>query len=122
MISIFLWLVCNTGVCHAQTIEVIPAAVAIASCESGDGLNWGTIDWRARSPTDDGGAFQFNDYTYVWLAGHPNAELDSPRSQYRQFIRLWDNGRGWRHWASSKPCWGQWLVIDDAGRAVMKSP
>ncbi|CAB4179123.1 hypothetical protein UFOVP1188_34 [uncultured Caudovirales phage] len=122
MISIFLWLVCSTGTCHAATIEMIPAAVAIASCESGDGLNWGMMDWGARSPTDDGGAFQFNDATYQWLAGHAHAETDSPPAQYRQFIRLWDDGAGWRHWAASKPCWGQWLYIDDAGRAVFDAP
>ena len=122
MISIFLWLVCSTGTCHAATIEMIPAAVAIASCESGDGLHWGLMDWGARSPTDDGGAFRFNDKTYQWLTGHAHAETNTPAAQYRQFIRLWDDGAGWRHWAASKPCWGQWLYIDDAGRAVFDTP
>lgn len=120
MISIFLWFVCSTGVCHAQTIEVIPAAVAIAACESGDGIHWGTIDWGARSPTDDGGAFQFNDVTYQWLTNHTNAELDTPAAQYKQFVRLWNDGRGWRHWQSSKSCWDQWLYINEDEKAMIK--
>ena len=111
MISIFLWLVCSTGSCHAATIEMIPAAVAIASCESGDGLNWGMMDWGARSPTDDGGAFQFNDKTYQWLTGHAHAETDTPPAQYRQFNRLWDDRPGVRHWTASKTLWGQRVEI-----------
>lgn len=119
LIEIFLALVCHGGVCHVDRIYVTPEAMAVASCESGDGWNYGTYDFTARSVTDDGGAWQFNDATALWLTGQDHAETWSPAMQYATFVRLWDDGAGWRHWTASKPCWGRWLdIVDD--RAVMK--
>lgn len=117
LIEIFLALVCHGGMCHTDRIYVTPEAMAIASCESGDGWNYGTIDFTARSLTDDGGAWQFNDATALWIFGQSHAETLLPATQYAGFVRLWDDGYGWRHWASSKPCWERWLVIED-GRAT----
>ena len=116
LIEIFLALICHGGMCHTDRIYVTPEAMAIASCESGDGWNFGTIDFTARSLTDDGGAWQFNDATAEWIFGQSHAETLLPATQYAGFVRLWDDGYGWRHWASSKPCWERWLTIED-GRA-----
>ncbi len=119
MIELYLWFVCNLSECHAEHITVTREALAIMSCESGDGWNYGTFDFTARNRrTHDGGAFQFNDKTAEWLTGRTNAETWEPATQYAVFLRLWDNGRGWKHWKSSKPCWERWLLIDDEGRAV----
>jgi len=119
-IILFWYLVCNGGTCHTEPFEVTPEALAIISCESGDGYNYGTYSRWARSETNDGGLFQFNDKTYNWLTGKTNAELDSPANQYATFVRLWDDGKGWQHWKSSQPCWQQWLRINDNNRAVWK--
>lgn len=95
------------------------AAVAVATCESGDTVNYGTYDWKARSVTDDGGAFQFNDATWEWLTKSKNAETASPSLQVSQFIKLWENGRGASHWSSSEACWSQWL--DDTGQPINRN-
>lgn len=118
IIEIFLALVCMGGVCHTDRIYISREAMAIASCESGDGHTFGTYDSTARSLTDDGGMWQFNDATYAWLTGRTHAERDHVATQHDVFVRLWDDGRGWRHWRSSQPCWSQWLVIDDTGKAT----
>lgn len=121
MIELYLWFVCTLSECHAEHISVTREALAIASCESGDGWNYGTFDFTARNTrTHDGGAWQFNDKTAVWLTGRDHAETWEPATQYETFTRLWDNGRGWRHWKSSRKCWDQWLVIDETGAAVWK--
>jgi hypothetical protein len=117
LITLFLAFICVTGTCEATTITITREALAIASCESGDGHNYGTIDWTARSSTNDGGAFQFNDNTALWLVGRDHVERWSPIEQYRAFTLLWDNGHGWRHWTASQPCWSQWLEIHN-NRAV----
>jgi hypothetical protein len=91
-------------------------AQAIASCESGNGLTFGTIDWSARSITQDGGAFQFNDATWATMkvgASYAQADMADPVTQYKAFTQLWDDGRGWRHWRSSQACWSQWLDVVD---------
>ena len=119
MIELYLWFVCNLSECHAEHITVTREALAIMSCESGDGWSYGTFDFTARNRrTHDGGAFQFNDKTAEWLTGRTNAETWEPATQYAVFLRLWDDGAGWKHWKSSKPCWERWLLIDDEGRAV----
>jgi hypothetical protein len=92
------------------------AAVAIATCESGNTVDFGTYDWSARSYTDDGGAFQFNDATWNWLTNRKHADKASPGLQVTQFIRLWENGEGASHWSSSQACWSKWLT--DNGRPV----
>jgi len=121
MIELMLYLACALGSCHVAPLMVTPAAVAVASCESGDTVTLGSYSMTARnSVTGDGGAWQFNDATYVWLNGYDHAELDTPQNQYDTFVYLWDDGAGWRHWASSKPCWTKWLRIDSTGKAVMR--
>jgi hypothetical protein len=117
-IVLFWYLVCNGSACHTEPFAVTPEALAIISCESGDGHNYGTFTRWARSDTNDGGLFQFNDKTYQWLTGRTNAELDSPANQYAAYKRLWAGGKGWQHWKSSQACWAQWLEVNSEGRAV----
>ena len=119
LIELFIALVCYGGVCHTDRIYVTPVAMAIASCESGDGYHFGTYDFTARNVvTGDGGAWQFNDKTAMWIFGTDHAERLAPATQYDGFVRLWDDGYGWRHWVSSKRCWSQWITINSEGRAV----
>lgn len=117
-VVLFWYLVCNGGVCDTQPFTVSREAAAVIACESGDGANYGTFEPLARSETNDGGLFQFNDSTYLWLMDRDHAEHDTYENQYRAFRRLWNGGRGWRHWVSSKPCWEQWLQVDNEGKAV----
>ena len=109
--------VCDFGYC--KTIEVGPEVIAITSCESGDGLNFGTIAWDAVSKTKDTGAFQFNDATWALFdTGFPRAK-DAPHSlQVYKFYELWNHGMGWTHWKASRDCWGQWITVTKSGRAV----
>ena len=124
---------------------ITPEAQAIATCESGDTKTLGSANYTAVNVNVDGtidtGAWQFNSY-WVWsstnrwtiitlannvydmsstefLRRYPTAADASPDVQYQMFIQLWDNGRGWQHWASSRPCWEQWLVVRK-GRAVWR--
>jgi len=120
VVILFWYLVCYGNECYHQPYTVTRAAAAIAACESGDSLNYGTYSLRARSHTNDGGIFQFNDETYLLLMQRDHAENDSYANQYRAFRILWDDGRGWKHWKSSKSCWDQWLVVNDDGIAVWK--
>jgi hypothetical protein len=117
-VILFWYLLCNTGVCHTEPFAVTREAAAIVACESGDGHNYGTYSMHARSRTKDGGLFQFNDKTYMWLEGRTHADTDEPTTQYAAFRRLWNDGKGWKHWKASQPCWSQWMRIDDDGRAV----
>lgn len=124
LITILFYLVCHGGMCHIEELNVTREALAVATCESGDTVNYGTLEWGTRSNqqnsdgTFDYGAFQFNENTYQWLTGRSNAAVDSPAVQYEQFERLWRNGKGWKHWKSSQSCWSQWLVINEEGVAV----
>jgi hypothetical protein len=118
---LFWYLVCHGGVCHPEPLEVTREALAIISCESGDGYNYGTYSRYARSATNDGGLFQFNDGTYLGLTGRDYAEYDTPANQYAAFRELWNQGKGWQHWKSSQACWSQWMRIDDEGVAVWKN-
>jgi hypothetical protein len=111
--------VCDFGYC--KTIEVEPEVIAITSCESGDGLNFGTIKWDAVGIVnpEDTGAFQFNDRTWRgFKTGFPHAK-DAPHSlQVYKFYELWNDGLGWTHWKASRKCWGQWISVTKDGRAV----
>jgi hypothetical protein len=146
MVEIFLAVVCYAGaLCKEQSITISRESAAVATCESGDTENLGSIDWRNVNVNVDGtvdaGAWQFNDY-WVWnpndrwaiipvannVYGITSAQfmrmyptpLDAPASvQYEMFKSLWNDGYGWRHWASSQPCWSQWMVIKK-GRAVWR--
>jgi hypothetical protein len=126
LITILLYLTCHGGMCHVEELNVSREALAVATCESGDTENYGTISWGARSNKQNGdgtydyGAFQFNENTYKRLTGRTNAAVDSPVIQYEMFTLLWNNGKGWKHWNSSKACWSQWLTIDNDGRAVWR--
>lgn len=61
---ILFWLfLCNGSACSVEPFAVTREAAAIVACESGDGLNYGTYSMHARSATQDGGLFQFNDAT-----------------------------------------------------------
>lgn len=119
-VILYWYLLCNTGVCQVEPFAVTREAAAIVACESGDGHNYGTYSIHARSATNDGGLFQFNDKTYMWLEGRTNAETDEPATQYAVFRRLWNDGKGWKHWKASQPCWSQWMRIDDDGRALWR--
>ena len=120
MITLLVYLACSLGTCTTTPLVITPEAMAIATCESGNTVTLGSYELHARSATHDGGIWQFNDKTYTWLNGYDHAELDSPGNQYDTFVYLWNNGRGWRHWSSSKACWQQWLYIDADDKAVMK--
>jgi hypothetical protein len=85
------------------------AAVAIATCESGNTIDFGTYDWTARSVTNDGGAFQFNDATWNWLVGTGSGDTATPLLQVKTFQRLYLHGTGIVHWSASQQCWSQWL-------------
>jgi hypothetical protein len=117
-IILFYYLLCNGSDCKVVPFAVTREAAAIVACESGDGLNYGTYTRSARSATQDGGLFQFNDATYEWLQGRTHADTDTPANQYDAFQRLWNDGKGWKHWKSSKPCWSQWMTVNADGVAV----
>lgn len=113
--------VCDFGYC--KSVEVTPEVIAITSCESGDGHNWGTIKWDAVSHTNDTGAFQFNDLTWEWLSGKKERAKDAPQSkQLEMFYKLWNNGYGWKHWVSSKGCWGKWATFTNDDRVLITPP
>jgi hypothetical protein len=121
VMSVFLSLylrVCDFGYCKLTPVDT--AVIAITSCESGDGHNFGTIKWDAVSKTNDTGAFQFNDRTWRWLTNRNDRAMDAPHSaQLMAFYKLWNDGYGHTHWSASQPCWSQWLEIKN-GRAVAK--
>lgn len=120
MITLLTYLVCTFGHCATVELKVTREAMAIATCESGNTRDFGTHSFTARSKTADGGAWQFNDKTYMWLNGYTNAEKDTPVNQYDTFVYLWNGGAGWRHWSASKRCWDKWLIIDENNKAVWK--
>jgi hypothetical protein len=136
LIELFLAYICTTSGCYDDTIVMSPEATAIAMCESGDTQTLGSLDWNAtnvnRDNTIDRGAFQFNGY-WIWnphdrwimrpfansigmssdalFHAWPTAGDAPPRVQVALFEYLWDNGRGWRHWAASRACWGKYISV-----------
>lgn len=145
MIEILLGLVCALGVCHVEHIQISHEAAAVASCESGDTVTLGSLDWDSINVNVDGtidqGAFQINSY-WIWnaqdrwmmrpfansigltsdqlFALYPNAIDAPPDIQVALFEYVWDDGYGWRHWSASRPCWSKWIAIDEHGRAVWR--
>ena len=141
--TIILWFICTFGDCRTETITLSPEAVAIAACESGDTVTFGSMNWNAinvnHNKTIDTGAFQFNSY-WVWskddtwvinpvasqysmtasqfIALYPTARDAPPNVQYAMFQHLWNNGYGWQHWSASRPCWSKWLTITNDNQAV----
>lgn len=87
-------------------------AIAVATCESGNTVTFGTHSWRARSDTADGGAFQFNDATWKLLGYAHTADRAHPGTQINAFITLWNDGRGSRNWSASQRCWQSWITQD----------
>ena len=90
------------------------AALAVAACESGDTITYGSYDSDARSATSDGGAFQFNDATWYWMTNQEDFTADQAPLYYQilMFDRLWAHGQGSDHWSASRACWTQWLSAD----------
>ena len=88
------------------------AATAIATCESGDTVTFGSHVWTARSHTNDGGAYQFNDATWEWIVGEGRGDTASPSIQTGAFLELYDSGRGIGHWSASERCWRKWLTAE----------
>jgi hypothetical protein len=119
-IILFWYLQCFGNECHLQPFTITREAAAVVSCESGDGVNYGTYSLYARSATNDGGLWQFNDDTYMLLTGRDHAEYDTPGNQYASFRQLWNQGKGWKHWKASQACWQQWLAINSEGQAVWR--
>ena len=66
LVTLYMYWVCtfDGDRCYRKPFIITREAVAIVSCESGDGHTYGTFDPYARSKTNDGGFFQFNDRTY----------------------------------------------------------
>ena len=144
MATILVWL-CLQGNCFWTEQPIMPEAVAIATCESGDKTNLGDINWTAVNVNKDGtidrGGFQFNNY-WVWnpndrwiirpVANSLNMTSDSflrsfptpndapPYIQYAVFQYLWDDGYGWTHWSASRDCWSQWMRVTKKGQAVWR--
>jgi hypothetical protein len=113
-------------------------AAAVASCESGDTVTLGSLDWSAVNVNVDGtvdyGAFQINDY-WIWNADDrwmmrpiaqrlgmtsdavlslwPRPSDAPPAVQLAAFEVIWDEGNGWQHWAASRPCWEKWIDIKE---------
>jgi hypothetical protein len=52
--------------------------------------------------------------------GRTHADTDTYENQYAAFQRLWNGGKGWKHWRSSQACWSQWLTVNDEGKAVWR--
>lgn len=96
------------------------AATAIATCESGNTVTFGSYVWTARNTrTNDGGAFQFNDYTWSLVIGQGQGHTSSPLVQTKAFKWLYEHGSGISHWSSSQRCWSQW--IDDNGDPISQT-
>ena len=105
--------------CDPIVMFAATAFQAYAQYQQGQAAAKAEMVTARNNATGDGGMWQFNDATYVWLTGHDHAERDHVATQHAMFVRLWDNGKGWRHWRSSQRCWSQWLDIVD-GVAVWK--
>lgn len=145
MIEIFFALICFGGYCEPRYVEMSFEAAAIASCESGNTVTLGSVDWDATNVNVDGtvdsGAFQFNGY-WIWnphdrwmMRPFANSVLGMssdtlfhlwavagdapPEVQVALFEYVWDGGNGWRHWSASRPCWSKWMEVTD-GTAVWK--
>ena len=130
---------------HQTPLNMTNEMKAIAACESGNQINIDSLDWGAvnnnKNGTVDTGAFQFNSYwvwnsSNTWMMKHvikdlgmdtrsffkdyPTARHAPPSIQIATFEYLWNNGKGWKNWEASKPCWTQWLIINEQGQAVWK--
>lgn len=94
------------------TVGLGRAAGVVAACESGRRRGNGTAivgthNWRARNPNSSAsGAFQALSETWRRTMNlPPPASAYPPSVQIDFFRRLWNGGRGWRHWKASEGCW-----------------
>jgi hypothetical protein len=87
------------------TTRLSGIALAIATCESGDGH--GSVSWTARNPSSTAsGAFQFLDSTWTSVTGlAPPASAYPPDVQIDAFWTLYGE-QGTAPWVSSQSCWG----------------
>jgi hypothetical protein len=135
MISLLVTFILYCTPAGCERVQMSQEALAVMACESGDTQTLGSYSWDAvnvnNDGTRDGGAFQFNDY-WVWnpddgwilrqafgsdwrglVAMYPSADKAPAYTQYQLFQTLWDDGRGWSHWASSRPCWSKWMYVQN---------
>ena len=135
MISLLVTFILYCTPTGCERVQMSQEALAVMACESGDTQTLGSYSWDAvnvnNDGTRDGGAFQFNDY-WVWnpddgwilrqafgsdwrglVAMYPSADKAPAYTQYQLFQTLWDDGRGWSHWASSRPCWSKWMYVQN---------
>ena len=135
MISLLVTFILYCTPAGCERVQISQEALAVMACESGDTQTLGSYSWDAvnvnNDGTRDGGAFQFNDY-WVWnpddgwilrqafgsdwrglVAMYPSADKAPAYTQYQLFQTLWDDGRGWSHWASSRPCWSKWMYVQN---------
>jgi hypothetical protein len=90
-----------------------PINIAIADCESGDRLRNGRARHYSYDAHQDNmagssasGAYQFIDSTWRSVSGLPGRATDySFAVQTQAFWKLWDHGKGARHWSASRSCW-----------------
>jgi hypothetical protein len=141
MISLLVSFILYCSPASCEQVDLSREALAIMACESGDTQTLGSYKWNAvninKDGTRDGGAFQFNNY-WVWnpndgwimrqafesdwkevVTLYPSADKAPAYTQYQLFQTLWEDGYGWRHWASSRPCWSKWMTVQE-DRAVFK--
>ena len=135
MISLLVTFILYCTPTGCEKVQLPPEALAIMACESGDTQTLGSYSWDAVNVnvdgTRDGGAFQFNGY-WVWNPNdgwllrqafgadwtsvtdqYPSADKAPAHLQYQVFNTLWDDGYGWSHWASSRPCWSKWMKVQN---------
>lgn len=139
IITLFLAYICNTQGCYDNTINMSFEAQVIAMCESGNTQTLGSLNWNAVNMNKDGtidyGAFQFNNY-WIWNSKDrwimrpfannrllmssdtlfhiwPTPKDAPPKVQVALFEYVWDDGKGWRHWSSSRSCWGKLITVEE---------
>jgi len=135
MISLLVTFILYCTPAGCERVQISQEALAVMACESGDTQTLGSYSWNAVNVNDDGtrdgGAFQFNNH-WVWnpndgwilrqafgsdwgdlVAMYPSADKAPAYTQYQLFQTLWDDGRGWSHWASSRPCWSKWMYVQN---------
>lgn len=83
-----------------SSVPLEVAAEAVRWCESRDR---NVLNQQGSSAS---GYYQAIDGTWEWVMDLPAPAMSHGRAvQDEFFIRLWDGGRGARHWAPSRYCW-----------------
>ncbi len=65
------------------------------------GGNYRAINWKGCSGHGCFGAWHFDPNTWAWLGYEGRPDLADPEVQDEAARRLWDNGRGCKHWSGS---------------------